>query len=1076
MAAPDGTLPLAKTFVGVNLTSGVNRKSDTHKLQNGELLTAENVSFSQVEGQICKRSGFKPVTPQGAPFQGGPFKALGCRDNIEPLILGANTLNKYNTAQNLSTSIPTPTQGRVDVNQIVGSTGQSKLPYPPIDSSTATDGTQYACVTWQEPNITGALMFYGVQDLSSGSWIIPPTPIVNQYAAMTFPQGLNTSITYSYVSHMSPKVQYSNGAFYISFLWCGQNGTGNTSYQSIVSFYSLPLTNLAGGLAKVNFTYRIDGATNVSNSTSPTNASYDFHTSGSIFIVAANSQNNTAQIIYNAGTITGGQLSANASGSVTLSFSGSQRIACKCDGPAATPFLIAGANGVAYGTPQGSFTTYRATTVGTPQNFPVDCMWAGNGDAVWIGYNSSASFLQIVMMWVVPSTGASTKISFTGPIQTYFMQILSRMWMVAQNNKVYVWLGCAAPSSDSVYNSAFLVEYDFTALTATVVCRTLYLKNSHIMGGTQTFPTEVLKLPGSAQYVTFISSALEKVSDGFRSYGALNRIQFNFAPARGPQIIPLPTGGNMICGAYPLYYDGATVCEAGFSSAPSADPMMQTTSTSVPPAPFVSSETSGLDGGASAITPSGYIEYYYTMCLVRRDAYGNVYRSAPSTVVTVPCPNQYNSVAFAPTNYNQSGNVQIEYYRSTQGTPGTYYFLGQVANGLAYTDRKADGSTAPGQNNSITKNRTVYTNSGEVQNDPPPPVHHAAISETRMYVIPSDNRNLIWYSKQFSPGRTVEFAADLTMSEGQNSGQFTALAVLDDKLIIFKRDQVLYTYGNGPDNGGKNGAFAPFVKIASDVGCIEAASVCVIPDGVVFRSRRGIELLTRQLQVVYIGGNVEPLVQTNGPLSSVVLMPNFTELRFIPAQATATTTYQGVTATIPTSVLVYEYLGKRWSTYTNMAATQAAAINADYWWISADGLLVNRETPGQYLDNGQNILMTLETPEIPCGSGGSQGWGRIYRMALLGDFFAAHKLLLSLAYDHQTNYTDTITFDTTSGLIPGDVVYQFRASRLPRSVLQTLRLKIQDTANTGQSCAISSLVLEVASKNGLAKLSPAKTL
>jgi hypothetical protein len=1076
MAASDGTLPLAKTFVGISLTSGLNRKSDSHKLQNGELLTAENVSFSQVDGQICKRNGFAPVTPQGAPFQGGPFKALGCRDNIEPLILGANTLNKYNTAQNLSTAIPTPTQGRVDVNQIVGSTGQSNIAYPPTDASTATDGNQYACVTWQEPNITGAFIFYGIQDLNSGSWIIPPTGLANQASSLSFAGGLNTTFSYTFVSHMSPKVQYSDGYFYISVLWCGQSGTGDNSYQAITVFYALPLTNLAGGLKRCNYAYRIEGATTANSFTSPNPNGYDFHISGTNFIVAVLSQANTGNVNYNYGNVVSGQLQQTSNGSVSMPFSQNQRIAAKCDGPAAYPLLIAGANSISYGLPGQTFTTVRAFGVGSPLGYPVDCMWAGNGDCVWIGYNASASFLQVIAVWVDPRTNVITRVPFLGPMNTFHMQVLSRMWMVSQNNKVYVWLGCAAPSSDSVYNSAFLVEYDFSLLTATVVCRTLYLKNSHIMGGSQTFPCEVLKLPKSSRYVTFVSSALEKVSDGFRSYGALNRIQFNFAPARGPQIIPLPTGGNMICGAYPLYYDGATICEAGFSSAPSADPMMGTSSTALFTPPFVSSETFGLVGGPSAVTPSGFIEYYYVVCLVRRDAYGNVYRSAPSSVITVQCPNAFNSVTFQPFTYNQSGSVQIEYYRSTQGTPGTHYFLGQVANGRGYTDRKADGSTAPGQNNSITKNRTVYTNAGEVINDPPPPVHHAAISETRMYIIPSDNRNLIWYSKQFAPGRTVEFSGDLTMSEGQNSGQFTALAVLDDKLIIFKQDQVLYTYGNGPDNSGKNGAFAPFVKIASDVGCVEAASVCVIPDGVVFKSRRGIELLTRQLQVVYIGGNVEPLVQTNGPLSSVVVMPNFTELRFIPAQATATTTYQGVTATIPTSVLVYEYAGKRWSTYTNMAATQAVAINNDYWWISADGALVNRETPGQYLDNTQPILMTLETPEIPCGSGGNQGWGRIYRMALLGDFYGAHKLLLSLAYDHQTAYTDTITFDTTSGLIPGDIVYQFRASRLPRSVMQTLRLKIQDTANVGQSCAISSLVLEVASKNGLAKLSPAKTL
>jgi hypothetical protein len=302
------------------------------------------------------------------------------------------------------------------------------------------------------------------------------------------------------------------------------------------------------------------------------------------------------------------------------------------------------------------------------------------------------------------------------------------------------------------------------------------------------------------------------------------------------------------------------------------------------------------------------------------------------------------------------------------------------------------------------------------------------------------------------------------------------LAVLDSNLIIFKNDQILYTYGNGPDNTGQNGSFSPFQKIASDVGCIEPASICVIPDGVVFKSRRGIELLTRGLQVTYIGTPVEDLVQTNGPLSSVVCMPNFTELRFVPRNATYQSTYLGVTQTVNTSVLVYDYGSKRWSTFSNMAAVQAVSINNVYWWLSADGALVNQETPGVFLDNGQPISMTIETPEIPTGQAGAQGWGRVYRMALLGDFESNHSMQVSFAYDHQANYTDTTTFNTTSGLINGDTVYQFRCSRLPRSVMQTLKLKFQDTSTTGQSCAISNLVLEVGSKNGLAKLPPAKTV
>jgi hypothetical protein len=97
-------------------------------------------------------------------------------------------------------------------------------------------------------------------------------------------------------------------------------------------------------------------------------------------------------------------------------------------------------------------------------------------------------------------------------------------------------------------------------------------------------------------------------------------------------------------------------------------------------------------------------------------------------------------------------------------------------------------------------------------------------------------------------------------------------------------------------------------------------------------------------------------------------------------------------------------------------------------------------------------------------------------MALLGDYYSGHVLNVSFAYDHQPNYTDTVHFDTSTGLVTGDTVYQFRCSRLPRSVMQTLRIKITESGTVGQSCAISSIALEVGSKNGLAKLAAQKTV
>lgn len=1111
MAAQTG---ITKTFIDISLTGGVNKKRDQHQLRNGELITAENVLYSTVDGQITKRPGFASINPQGAPLQGAPFTAIGCRDNIEPIVLGQNTLNRINTSQNLSTSIALPTQGRISVSQIAGSSGKQLTANPPSHAHSATDNQRYICVVWEEPSATQIVyqptpnqvsggpgnVWYGVQDILTSTWIIPPTQLTFQRT--TFAPG---SVTYTMTGMYAPMVTYDNGYFYISVIvgGMGYGGSGGTTpmYGYWFYTYGYPLTNLAAGPQINPYIITIEATLTLNVVSGYSLCSYDFHMANGRFIHAFQLATSNKLRVYT-GTQANGVLTlvngpidyANVLSSVNGT---GGRVACKCNGSTAYPFMVVALPTVLLIGINGNVTSNAASYNDAPSNLPataitdpIDIMPITGLSSPGIGvtYQSVTiannydvtntpgyTYIGVVLQGPYASGIAGAQVcKVQAPLGCKYMEVASRMF-VTPAGKIAFWVSFGGSNNAETYNTCQLCEVTITQVGNSPVgsyqwvAKTMYLSTTPLHSGLSQSPSEVVRIPNTQKYVTMLSSVTEKASKLF-GWGALNRVTFDYLPVRKPQVLPLPTGGNIIAGAIPMYYDGATVQEAGFALAPDYSRSSSALNVYASRDAFTvtSVSTQGIVGGANLVTASGYVEYYYVVCLVRRDAYGNVYRSAPSAVFTVPCPNAFNNVLFDPLYYNMPGNVGVEFYRSTQGQKGTYYFLQQVAFGQAFLDNINDNGPTYAGAGAINQNRTVYTNSNELPNDPPPACHHMAISESRAYMIPSDNRNVIWYSKQFSPGRSVEFCANLTLSEGLNSGQFTAVGVLDSSVIVFKEDQILYFQGSGPDNTGANGSFTPFQKIASDVGCIDPGSVCVIPDGMVFRSRRGIELLTRGLGVVYIGSNVEPIVQSMGTISSVVVMPGYTELRFVPSVAGQ-------------PVLCYDYGAKRWSTFTNMAAVMAASVAGDYWFISADGSLVNRETPGLFLDNGVPIVMTLETPEIPCGGAGIQGWGRVYRMALLGDFSAlanpsAYALNIFFAYDHQAAYTDTTVFNTTNGLISGDTVYQFRCSRLPRQVMQTLKLKIQDTGVSGQACGISDLVLEVGDKSGLARLPAAKTV
>jgi hypothetical protein len=151
---------------------------------------------------------------------------------------------------------------------------------------------------------------------------------------------------------------------------------------------------------------------------------------------------------------------------------------------------------------------------------------------------------------------------------------------------------------------------------------------------------------------------------------------------------------------------------------------------------------------------------------------------------------------------------------------------------------------------------------------------------------------------------------------------------------------------------------------------------------------------------------------------------------------------------------------------------------------------VRRDTTS-FLDGDQPIQMTLQTPWIKLQ--GLQGFGRIYRMSLLGEYRSEHELNVEMAYDYNDFTTHTLTFNTADSLggsVYGsdsyygetspyggtsDFVYQFR-SRVPRQKMQSLRLTISDSSTTGESYSISDLALEVGIKSGLYKLPAAKTV
>lgn len=498
------------------------------------------------------------------------------------------------------------------------------------------------------------------------------------------------------------------------------------------------------------------------------------------------------------------------------------------------------------------------------------------------------------------------------------------------------------------------------------------------------------------------------------------------------QILPLAQGA-LISGSQPRIYDGVTVLGAGFDGFPEL------------PAPASFAPAAG-----GAMTPN--TTYFYSAVFRKTDAYGRVYYSANAAPVAVTLGAGDHSVVITPpanTGFPGYIGASSSLYRTTAADPNNYRLLVSMPGGNApYVDTASDASLAGAE--------LLYSqpNGGELPNDPPPAFSAAAATQDRVFVISSEDPTRVYYSKPFNPVRGVEFNASSYIIVDPATGPLVALGTIDGNIILFKRRSIYVLTGQGPDANGQ-GDFSQPQRIAADDGCVTPASVLSTSDGLYFQSSQGIQLLDRTLSVQYIGAPVENLLNGRA-ITTALYVPGPSQARFVLDNSTA---------------LVYDNFLKRWSTFSNYTGLGATLYGSAAAILTAAGV-VNIETTA-FTDNGAAISMVIRTGWIPL-SEGLQGWGRLRRVLVLGDYKSANTATLSFAYDWGA-FVDSVPFTSSTGLIGGDTVFQWR-TRAPRQVMQSVQLNLVDSSITGESYDIVGLALEASMKSGTAKLPTQKSV
>lgn len=520
-------------------------------------------------------------------------------------------------------------------------------------------------------------------------------------------------------------------------------------------------------------------------------------------------------------------------------------------------------------------------------------------------------------------------------------------------------------------------------------------------------------------------------------------------------------GQNLhISGGVLLAYDGVSATELGFHVFPEGETLA--------------------DGGAA----TGSLDAGdYRVCVLYEwvDAQGQRHQSAPSIPQTVTVVATGSIVVSdipylrLTSKFSPRSDVKVVIYRTVADGVEVFYRDTEIDN-VVTLDEPTTAPILTQADTALVLNEVLYTVGGVLENIAPPASRTVVKHKNRLFLGATGDGASVAYSKEAVFGEGVAFSDGFTIAVEPGGGDITALASLDDKLVIFKRDRVYAFVGDGPLETGAQNDFTLPQLITGDVGAIDQASVVAVPTGIMFKSDKGIYLLTRSLSFEYVGAPVEDY--NNLLITSATLLEDVNEVRF--------TTSDG-------QALIYSYFFDQWSTFTDYESVSAINALGSYCHLRSDGKVRKESTA--YLNAGARYSMAIETSWLAFA--GIQGYQRVWRYAFLGDFITDHYTKIKLAYDYENAFTETVYFNVDEGLDlsyygddptygestvyggSGSSVYQFES--VPRrQKCESIKFRIEDidtkTEAGGGSFNLVSLTLEVGIKKGIDRLTGGKTV
>jgi len=441
------------------------------------------------------------------------------------------------------------------------------------------------------------------------------------------------------------------------------------------------------------------------------------------------------------------------------------------------------------------------------------------------------------------------------------------------------------------------------------------------------------------------------------------------------------------------------------------------------------------------------------------DRNGDVYKSSPSEAIgrtyNLGASNQSETIAvpsLSQTDFdNKAAGINIEIYRTVAGG-STYYLVNKTLNANTTSTWTVAAIAGNQTDENISNNEILYTTGGVLVNIAPPASNILAVSKNRVFLVPMDDPETVWFSKEKVEGIGVEFAEELQIriSKGGNN---TGLATMDDKILIFKEREIYFIAGDGPNDLGQGG-FSPIRPVSSDVGCVDSSSIINFGQGILFKSHKGIYMIDRSSNTpVYIGAPVEKWNQWR--VLSADLLDEANQVRFLLEGG------QGV--------LVYDYFHQQWGHFTNHSGRDATVHQGKYHWLLSSDAKVRKESD-TFLDVNFKISTKIRTPWQHLR--GLQGYQRVKRASIIGKYRSPHDMVVNVYTDYDdVNIRQTATFTSSESWANNDAL-EYELHIRPQKC-EAIMFEIYDSSQTGtcESYQLNTLALDIGVKKGINKKS-----